>query len=820
MQKRALFSIILLVMLIVSIGFAGAQTYDNEERNVFEIFWDWLASKLGLPLLSPRGTSDSPLNSYRVFVTSSNYSANELANADTICQQVAQQAGLTGKYVAWLSTSIKDAKDKISDGHYVRVDGQTVASNKADLLDGSLINPINVEEHGIQLPASTCDAPTCDLTYTGTNPDGTKKNGFMCNDWTSLAGNAEVGYMHAVDAWWTSANNVLCNSKQRIYCFEVPQAVPVPVGAGTKANLTTHLACLNNTCTLVNGNGSNQCSPQGSSCGQPNVIEVCTPQDLDNVRNNLLGNYLQTCDIDLAGYNFEPIGDDINPFNGTYRGNNHKISNLVLADGNGVFVGLFGVLGKALIEGVKLENFSITGHAFVGALSGANGRGGLIIKSGVKSSEIRGKGIVGEEISYNLGGLVGGNDGEIRDSYVIDSTIMGEAREGNLNVGGLVGENSGLINRSFAFSNVNGSYYVGGLVGRNNAGYGGINSEISNSYSRGSVIGNASAVGFGITCGGLVGLKHGGFGSEVAIIRNSFSATVVISYLGSCGGLIGFDFGGLPTQVTNSYWDKYISGQEFSAGGIGLATKAMKENASYQNWDFANTWSILEKKTYPWLPITGPDLTLLVHYPFDIVVNSPIQGIGYLTPDDSQYGRHGTVNGAYIVNSILGPVAQFTGDDSIYVGEMQDLIENEFTISTWIKLDKNTNETGQPVQTILSDAGFGQQPSMMMFVNQNNKLTIKFHYANNATAFVSVVSSTTLQKGKWYSITAGLEGTPGDKKLILEIRDQNGVLLENKSILTYGKVPYESGVGFTIGANNNAWYWNGAMNDLKIYNVA
>ena len=39
------------------------------------------------------------------------------------------------------------------------------------------------------------------------------------------------------------------------------------------------------------------------------AIEVWTAEDLDNVRNNLSGEYIQMADIDLSGYtNWVPIG--------------------------------------------------------------------------------------------------------------------------------------------------------------------------------------------------------------------------------------------------------------------------------------------------------------------------------------------------------------------------------------------------------------------------------------------------------------------------------------------------------------------------------
>jgi len=49
------------------------------------------------------------------------------------------------------------------------------------------------------------------------------------------------------------------------------------------------------------------------------AIEVWTAEDLDNVRNNLSGEYIQMADIDLSGYtNWVPIGYPLSTFYGLF----------------------------------------------------------------------------------------------------------------------------------------------------------------------------------------------------------------------------------------------------------------------------------------------------------------------------------------------------------------------------------------------------------------------------------------------------------------------------------------------------------------------
>ena len=114
-----------------------------------------------------------------VFVTStsSNGDLGGLAGADATCNSLAQTAGLSGTYVAWLSTSTTDARDRIDDASYIRVDGTPIANNLADLIDGSLQNAVLLDETGTTMAVRV---------WTGTLALGGVKNpnpaGNLCSD--------------------------------------------------------------------------------------------------------------------------------------------------------------------------------------------------------------------------------------------------------------------------------------------------------------------------------------------------------------------------------------------------------------------------------------------------------------------------------------------------------------------------------------------------------------------------------------------------------------------------------------------------------------
>jgi hypothetical protein len=138
-----------------------------------------------------------------------------LAAGDAICQARATAAGLANasKFKAWLSDSTHEAKDRLlSDGPWSRIDGFTIANNKADLIDGRLFTSINQDEtgdYGNPYP------------WTGTNANGTKATD-TCNNWTDgTAGqNGLIGSGALVSGSWTNYTPIACSGTRQLYCFE------------------------------------------------------------------------------------------------------------------------------------------------------------------------------------------------------------------------------------------------------------------------------------------------------------------------------------------------------------------------------------------------------------------------------------------------------------------------------------------------------------------------------------------------------------------------------------------------------------------------
>src|SRR5690606_8308287 len=85
----------------------------------------------------------------RMFVTSIGWTGNlgGIAGATAKCQARADTAGLGGTWDAWISAadSSPSLRFVASTTHYARLDGQEVAQTWADLTDGSLDVPINID---------------------------------------------------------------------------------------------------------------------------------------------------------------------------------------------------------------------------------------------------------------------------------------------------------------------------------------------------------------------------------------------------------------------------------------------------------------------------------------------------------------------------------------------------------------------------------------------------------------------------------------------------------------------------------------------------
>jgi predicted outer membrane repeat protein len=315
---------------------------------------------------------------------------------------------------------------------------------------------------------------------------------------------------------------------------------------------------------------------------------ISTDDELNSIGHNprlMNAHFKLVNDIDITGVDFFIIASQYHPFQGTFDGNDHTISNFSYTSPEAKSIGLFGYVSNGRIKNLGLidPNVHVDKGDFHGCLVGRLGTG-TITHCYVESGSVTGQ--------DELGGLVGenGSSGVIMNCY-----FTGEAN-GKENVGGLVGQNHGSITASYSYANVEGQTAVGGLVGRCSFG------ETVNCYARGDVVGQSYV-------GGLVGSNGSKSSHYSGTILNCYSASAILRGPQK-GGLLGVDWGGEWAGVVNNcFWDIETSGLTTSYGGEGKTTAEMQTASTFLNagWDFADEttngtediWWILEGQDYP-----------------------------------------------------------------------------------------------------------------------------------------------------------------------------------------------------------------------------
>ncbi len=177
-------------------------------------------------------STPTPKTFYRMFVTNTQYNGNlgGLAGADQKCQQAADSVNLGGVFKTWISSSSVPASSRLfkSTVQYKLLNNTIVANNWADLTDGTIQNPININEKGIKI-----DLTKNHIAWTNTLPNGNiSQTQGSCQDWTRTDQQGRGGLVHGNTyytsipnsaSWWTESNNSMwCTGQARLYCIEQP----------------------------------------------------------------------------------------------------------------------------------------------------------------------------------------------------------------------------------------------------------------------------------------------------------------------------------------------------------------------------------------------------------------------------------------------------------------------------------------------------------------------------------------------------------------------------------------------------------------------
>ena len=313
---------------------------------------------------------------------------------------------------------------------------------------------------------------------------------------------------------------------------------------------------------------------------EANPYLVSSVSDVLAIHNDLDGYYKLTASIDMAGVEFEPIGNELEgAFTGTIDGNGYSISNLNINLPDNKYVGFIGCL-EGTVKNLNISNVDAYGYRYVGGIAGYVGEDAVV-------DNCTSSGMVGGEyliVDPNIGGIVGYNIGTIfKCESHSDVSAMGGTNNSSQHIytGGIAGQNYyGIISNCTNTGEITGGGYdyIGGIVGHNyfstvsdciNVGIvtggnhaGGIvgrntSSRISNCTNAGIVTGQLSYIG------GIVG-------SNTGTIKNCTNeGTVTMSSDG--GGIVGYNSSGTISSCANT---GTISGGTDTGGIAGYNTSS------------------------------------------------------------------------------------------------------------------------------------------------------------------------------------------------------------------------------------------------------
>lgn len=370
--------------------------------------------------------------------------------------------------------------------------------------------------------------------------------------------------MMATDAsvtfYWTDLDDADLD-RAEIVCAGGASSWSSTVDAGTLAFTQEGLSAntiyefsVRNADTSGNLSEAHRFCARTTSSGVVIYTVIGSSSGLDLIRNDPAGGYLLGGDVYCsASSSWTPIGTSAAPFTGVLLGNGYAIHDLTI-DGTSSHQGLFGYISGGVVDDLMIEDASVAGASYVGALAGSCAD----------------------------------------DGYIHNCRATGSVSGSGSCAGGLVGYNDATLSSCYSAASVSSYQYAGGLVGYDEG-------TIQDCYSTGSVTGN-------MAIGGLVG-----YCASTTLIDSY--ATGAVSGSGDVGGLVGYR-PPLSGTVTGCFFDSETSGTTHSDGGTAATTSAMKTQTTFAGWDFSgetangtdDVWSISSSINggYPYLTAIAP----------------------------------------------------------------------------------------------------------------------------------------------------------------------------------------------------------------------
>jgi len=402
-----------------------------------------------------------------------------------------------------------------------------------------------------------------------------------------------------------------------------------------------------------------------------------------------------------------PIGTPYyHPLNGVLDGNGKTISGLYYSDVSKEYVGLVGTMGEGgIVKNLKVTDSYFCGTYGIGGIVGQNKASNSIVENCSISNSI----VDGD---FELGGIVGINMGIVKNCYsTIDFT--GDSPY----IGGVVGDNQNTVENCYNTGNINGKYYLGGIVGIGSSG-----SVVKNCYNTGNIKGTEYQIG------GIIG-------SNTGTVDNCYNiGSVEGGY--HFDGIAGLNYDTQGGSINNSY---YLSSTDNGNGGKTAEQFASGEVAYLlQNDNTTQVWgqNIDNGKTKENAPVFSDDIVNygyatvsceeITPYTNKTVVTTERLEHSYVGekcnvckkvcqhPDANKY----TDNYDELTHSLICPECKYIleTDEHIHINGICDSCGNKknFTITVpeivqggVITADKDTANVGDTVTlTIIPDNGF------------------------------------------------------------------------------------------------------------------
>jgi hypothetical protein len=329
--------------------------------------------------------------------------------------------------------------------------------------------------------------------------------------------------------------------------------------------------------------------------------QITNVHQLQEMKDDLSAHYILMNDIDASetrewnvgdhdndpetpdsAMGFEPVGR----FIGSLDGKDFAISDLYINRLNENGVGLFGSINdNGYVQAVHIKNAYVIGGKsvgiFVGILYAENSE--VNIENCSTSGFVSG-------IS-SVGGFCGFSNSQYGKVSIMNSYSTANVIGTWLWIGGFCGENDSSkangyvkISNSYAIGDVTGIRSVGGFCGKNDINYSGGSIFINDSYSTGNATGESFI-------GGFCGENDVEDEDSEILIERCYSYGIPSGYA-IVGGFCGSSIGDGDPNITNCYWDTQTSEISESKGGIGKTTDKLKQQETFETWDFIEVWNI------------------------------------------------------------------------------------------------------------------------------------------------------------------------------------------------------------------------------------